>query len=185
MNLTGTHIQVIGVLITIILLAAVGTIYVMRNTDQAILPETRELFSQAERDNGNYTYVTETGEPKALDEYLGKVVIVTLWASWSPYSATDLPMLDALAEELLSENIAVVALNRKETLPQAQRYLATIPALEHVSIIIDTEDRFYQSVSGYAMPETLIYDTRGNLTHHLHGQVDSTTLRDYARALLE
>lgn len=162
-----------------------ATYFYLHYQTTRVVDETRELFKQSESTAGEFTYVDINGNPVNLDDYLGKVIVVMAWASWSPYSNTDLSMLNALSGELRDRGVVFIALNRKDTLALAQRYLATVPPLPELLVVIDTEDRFYQTVGGYAMPETVLFNQRGEIIQHWRGQVDSDTLRTHINSVLQ
>jgi thiol-disulfide isomerase/thioredoxin len=112
-------------------------------------------------------YVALGGTPVSLGDYIGTTKLyVNSWASWSPLSRDELIALNELAGEYRDRGITFIALNRKEPKEQAERYLASLPPLDNLTIVIDTEDHFYSRSGGYAMPETITYDTDGNLISH-------------------
>lgn len=158
----GLIIILIGFLVT-----AIAT-YRYLHTEAEINQATKQIFSGTEN---QFTYVDIQGNPVSLESFLGQPVVVTTWASWSPFSATDLPAIDSLAKEYAEKNVTFLAINRKESIEQAQRYLSTIMPLTAAQVIVDTEDYFYQSVGGYAMPETVIFDQAGTIVLHTHGTV--------------
>jgi thiol-disulfide isomerase/thioredoxin len=128
----------------------------------------------------NETYATYTdllGNPVALENYLGKTVVAVSWASWSPFSAADLTQLNLLAEETQSEEVVFLAINRKETREQAQRYIATLPELANILVVIDVEDKFYTLTGGYAMPETVVFDNAGKIILHHRGELPLDLVR--------
>lgn len=125
-----------------------------------------------------YTYLD--GTPVALESFFGKPLLVNSWASWSPLSRDELIALNEIAGQYPDETIEFIALNRKETKEQAARFLSTLPPLPNLTIIIDTNDYFYNRVGGYAMPETIVFDATGTLVVH---ERNPQTL-DSLRALL-
>ncbi len=140
----------------------------------AVEESTKDIFVG---DPGVVTYTDVNGTELSLEDYLGRVLIVTSWASWSPFTAGDFTSLNLIANDYADKGVMFMAINRKETKEQAQRYLSTIPSFPNLKIIIDTQDHFYNSVSGYAMPETIVFDTRGNVVLHLRGAVNATEVR--------
>jgi thiol-disulfide isomerase/thioredoxin len=158
--------KTIALLALVVIAISAGVVWYMAN--HSVREETREIFTNT---TAAATYIDLEGKPLSLEDFLGDVLVVASWASWSPFSATDLSNLSALSGEYTESGVTFVALNRKETKEQAARYLATIPALTGIVIAIDTEDRFYQSVGGYAMPETVIFNTTGDIVFHARGVV--------------
>lgn len=129
------------------------------------------------------TFTTVTGEPIEPVRGTPTVRLIYSWASWSPSSAVDLPLLESLA--LRFPEVAVVALNRAEPLNTANRFLATLPEFTAVDVVVDTNDSFYSRVGGYAVPETLIYDEAGTLLHQLRGPLSESELTRILLGLTE
>jgi uncharacterized FAD-dependent dehydrogenase len=44
--------------------------------------------------------------------------------------------------------------------------------MTEVKFLLDTSDRFYKSIKGYAMPETVIYDPEGRIYFHARGPIN-------------
>ena len=121
----------------------------------------------------------------SLEAYLGKVVVVTTWASWCPQCRESLERADAAAETLDSAGISVLAINRTEPTARIERYLADLPELSHVTLIRDTADHFYKTTGGYAMPETVVIDKSGEVAAHFRGVFDTDAILAAARAAAE
>ncbi|MFM2424277.1 MAG: hypothetical protein RLZZ70_668, partial [Candidatus Parcubacteria bacterium] len=111
-------------------------------------------------------YETLLGNKVTFNDMLGQIIYINSWASWSPLSRDELIALNDIAGQEQNSDIHFVALNRKESKEQAARFLATLPPLPNLTIIVDTEDHFYQVTGGYAMPETVIYNADGELFLH-------------------
>jgi thiol-disulfide isomerase/thioredoxin len=124
-------------------------------------------------------YIDMEGNVLDFDSYLGEVIIVNSWASWSPDSVNELPMLARVANEFSDKNVKVIAINRSEPKTTAERFLQTIGAADGVELVLDADDRYYKSVVGYAMPETIFYDRAGNIVHHEHGVLTEDKVRQY------
>ncbi len=173
------NLKVIFVLIFVLIIALSLTIWLKNQNSQEILKDTVATFSN---EPGELPYTDLVGNPVSLDKYLGKVLVVQTWASWSPFTQTDMEVLDELAKPYSPEKVVFLAINRKETKEQAMRYLSTVPNIVNVVIILDPRDRFYSAVGGYAMPETVIYNQKGEIVRHLRGQASaeeiSTTLNE-------
>ncbi len=163
-SLNRKQIIFIGALFVCIVLVSLYTYTVVKRSHFGVSEEAKAIFSDA----GGIVYKNITGNTVSLDSYLGKVIVVTSWASWSPFSAADLTALNELAGQS-GEEVVFLAINRKETKDQALRYLATLPEFPNLVIVLDQDDRFYNLVEGYAMPETVVFDTRGEIILHDRG----------------
>lgn len=120
---------------------------------------------------GEASYTDLAGNPISLTDFVGKIIVVNVWASWSPFSANDLQNLVDIAKEVNEEEIEILAINRAEPATTAERYLSTIGVLDNVTLVLDPGDKYYKSIGGYAMPETVIYDKEGNVFSHRRGVI--------------
>jgi hypothetical protein len=59
--------------------------------------------------------------------------------------------------------------NRKESNETARAYLDAIGRQDGIEYIIDTTDFLFSTLDGYAMPETLLFDSVGNVYFHKRG----------------
>ncbi len=133
-------------------------------------------------ENSPNRYTSITGVPIAVTEVVGnQKLYVNSWASWSPLSRDELIALNEIAGEYKDRGITFIALNRKEQKEQAERYLTTLPTLDNLQIVIDTEDHFYSRSGGYAMPETITYNDDGVLVRHERNPLS----KDQMRVLIE
>jgi thiol-disulfide isomerase/thioredoxin len=112
------------------------------------------------------------------------VIYVNTWASWSPLSRDELIALNEVAGEFKDKPITFIALNRREPVSQAQAYLATLPPLPNLTIVIDSTDEFYKEVTGYAMPETVLYTKDGAIWRHERQPLTAEVIRTLANELL-
>lgn len=155
--------------LTVVVVLVVGVTFIVR--DRAAREEANQAEETLFSDAGESPYVDKNGNGVSLEGNLGKVIVVNSWASWSPFSVEELQSLNQFALEYKDKNVVVIAVNRKETKEQAERFLSTLPPLDNLQIVIDTKDFFYGAVGGYAMPETVFYDSRGTIIEHRQGAV--------------
>jgi peroxiredoxin len=173
---------VIAVLLALVLLVAAATFYIRYQRANAIPEETQRLFAGNE---GGQTYTDTKGNQISLEQYLGKVLIVTTWASWSPFTTPDLTVLNEIVASYDANKIVGLGINRMEPRSQAERYMATMPEFPNVVLVIDTEDFFYKSVGGYAMPETLVFNAKGEIVEHVRGTINKEQMVALIDSILE
>lgn len=123
------------------------------------------------------------GNEVSLLSYTGKPLVVNAWATWSPFSKGELEGLSQLKKEF-GDKIEILAINRKETAATINAYLESIGSTEGVTFIQDDQDAFFNSVTGYAMPETIIYDREGNEVSHVRGTMTKDEMRNGIEAAL-
>jgi len=167
----------LGVLI-LVLGTITAIIYSSHKSDQ--LNEAKQTLGV---DNGSI-YTDLDGNKIELANFLDQVLIVNIWASWSPFSAQELPLLEKIAETYRDKNLVVLAINRKEEVPQVMRYIKTLPDLPNIIFVIDKTDHFYKASGGYAMPETIIYNKQGTMVFHGRGTINEDDFISKIESLL-
>ncbi len=58
----------------------------------------------------DFTAYDHNGKPVSLHDFRGKVVLVNFWASWCGVCKTEKPKLQAMAEDMVSDDFVVLAL---------------------------------------------------------------------------
>jgi len=160
----------LAVIIGIIILVGVYAYSVTHENAQSTLMKS-EAGTSLVTEQGESAYTDIEGNPIAIDENLGHILIINSWASWCPACANELPDLAKLGEEFANKNVKVLAINRAEPKSTASAFLASVSAVDGLQLVLDPTDKFYSSISGYAMPETLFYDPQGNIVFHQRGQM--------------
>jgi thiol-disulfide isomerase/thioredoxin len=162
-------IVAIGIVFLILLISFVAWWFYKSNQ---INSETRSVFAVEE---GEAPYSDLYGKPVALEKYIGEPLVVVTWASWSPFSEADIKTLSALSKEY--EYATFMAMNRKEPKEQAQRYVNTLSDIDGVLIVLDPRDEFYTAIDGYAMPEVVVYNKRGDIILHERGVTNVESIK--------
>lgn len=154
----------------LVIILTVVTFNFVKNKQQAETNVAAKLLAT------DIPYKDTLGNPVSLDGYLGQVMVVTTWASWSPFSTFDLPVYNKLAASYDDSAVIFLAINRAESKEQAERFLSTMDSLPNLVVILDEADNFYTASLGYAMPETIVFDKFGQVIAHFHGQVKAEVL---------
>lgn len=134
--------------------------------------------------NESQTYTDLSGNPVRIRDFHGKILIVNAWATWMPFSQNELSMLSAVAEKY-PEEIQVLAINRMEQAGIARSFMGVNPVSDKVRVLLDPNDSFYTSVGGYAMPETVVYNTDGVIVYHARGVLNESEIMSVIASLLK
>lgn len=168
--------SIITIFILVVVLLALGTVtYFMHSKN--VLNEKDTAATQSLSASEETPYTDIDGNSFSFDDYRGNVRVVNVWASWCPFCAQELKDFEVLAEEYRDQNVAVIAVNRKETKEKVIAFLKTVGTFEHTVFTIDLTDAFYTSVGGFSMPETVFYDARGNVVMHRRGALSLEEMR--------
>ncbi len=112
-------------------------------------------------------FVDLKGENISLDSYKGKRLLVNFWATWCTPCLQEMPSLVRAQEILKDENYVflfptsddldkIIAFNKRKNYPlQFLHYTSTLDKLNI-----------------YALPTTLIYDTKGKMAKRIDGATE-------------
>lgn len=162
----------ISVLIAVLLIA--GWYTFIRESSEKLSPQDTagNVFLASE-----LTLEDLEGRPVSLEQFRGKAVVVSSWASWCPSCMDELPNLSALSQLYNPDDVVVLAINRAETLTQIDAYKKEIGALPGVLLLKDDTDSFYRFIDGFTVPETVFYDADGSVVFHKRGPMTLDEMR--------
>lgn len=172
---------VLGALMLVLICVSV-LVYVVYLSPTGIQARLHSDLGESVGDSVGH-FVTLDGVEVDMDEYDGDLLIVNFWASWSPFTEADHRVL-ASVKTTFGERITIRAVNRKEDAATGNAYLDVIGKQNGIEYITDTTDLLYGERGGYAMPETVIFDTVGNEIHRVRGTVSEDALRQTIADLL-
>ncbi|MDP9146935.1 MAG: TlpA family protein disulfide reductase [Acidobacteriota bacterium] len=130
------------------------------------------------------------GYQKLLDEYRGKPLLVTFWATWCEPCRDEYPMLNELAKQYAPQGLKVVGVNLNDDgdLILMRRFLTRYkPIFPNVRKKMGGESEFVQSVlPGWngAIPASFFYARDGRQIGHLLGENNRDTYDAAIRMLI-
>lgn len=117
------------------------------------------------------------GKPVNLQDYVGKPLVINLWATWCPPCRREMPVL-AEAQTGRSD-VTFLFVNQGEDAQAIQQYL-TKETLQLNNVLLDSGGRLGQHIGSTALPTTLFYDAGGYQVGSHLGELSRASL---ARAL--
>lgn len=119
-----------------------------------------------------------------LSEFKRKLLLVHSWASWCPYCGEELQNLAKLKEQF-GDEIEILAINRAEPERDARAFTESLGIdSSQVELLFDPDDTFFRSINGYAMPETVFINARGEIVFHQRGPMDINTMTEHILTLM-
>ena len=116
-----------------------------------------------------------------LSVFVGRPLIINLWATWCPPCRREMPILD-VAQRAHPE-IHFVFVNQGESLEAVNHYLNTI-GLKMQNVVLDPGRQLSARTSSSGYPTTLFYDAKGRLYKRHVGELSTATLREVIDALI-
>jgi thiol-disulfide isomerase/thioredoxin len=128
------------------------------------------------------------GEPFGNADLVGKVHVVTFWATWCHYCRDELDELDGLAASYDPERLSIVAVNREGgdlSLAQATALARRYRDVKRLDYAVAVDDGKMARAFGVGpIPHTAIFDRTGRLRHVHQGRVSGDTIASEIDALL-
>lgn len=122
-------------------------------------------------------FTDSKGAPVEIEDYVGKPLVVNLWATWCPPCRREMPVL-AEAQRNHPE-LTILFVNQGEGQAAVNQYLEA-EALGLDNVLLDISGRLGQHVGSMALPSTLFYDAEGRQVDSHLGELSRASL---ARAL--
>lgn len=126
----------------------------------------------------DFTLTDLAGQPVALTDYRGKVVLVNFWASWCPSCLSELPDYEQVYQQHggSAGDFVILGVNLQESQSQVGEYSAGLGVT--FPVLLDTDGnvttRQYQ-VTG--MPGSFIIDRQGVIFYRHVGPLNTATLQ--------
>ena len=98
-----------------------------------------------------------------LSKYVGKVVVLDFWASWCGPCMKTMPEVDRVVKEIGGNQVELVAINLQEGKERINTALARLAIA--ATVLLDVDGEVAQLYQANAIPQTVIIDRTGVVTH--------------------
>ena len=121
---------------------------------------------------------TLDGEPLALADFEGKVVVINVWGSWCGPCRAETPDLVRLAQETKDQGVQLLGVNTRDNLSSAQAFVKKFK-VPYPSLFDDDGQLLLplgEIIPTAVIPSTVVVDLEGRIAARVIGPVDYTTL---------
>lgn len=106
-------------------------------------------------------FIDGEGQPRTLENFRDKVVLLNIWATWCGPCRHEMPTLDRLQARLGGEDFQVVALSIDRAGLGAVREFFDEINIAHLRIFIDESGRAARDLKTFGLPTTLLIGSDG------------------------
>lgn len=131
-------------------------------------------------------FISNDGRFSLPPQYSGKVVVLTIWASWCPLCQLEMPEILKLQRKYQGRGLEVIAVSldrdttKKTAEEQIKAYLDKIRGHD-LNLIIDSRGDFLRAFRMKGMPTTYIYDRKGWQVDSILGEFKGTSEENIKR----
>lgn len=121
--------------------------------------------------------VDRHGNKISAPDHIGKIVVISFWATWCPPCRKELPIIDNLQRLAGKDNLSVIAVNFGEKRRTFRKFIKAAK-LKNLTFTHDSKGRIGKKSYGVtAIPHMVIVDHTGKIAHiHIgygEGSIDS------------
>ena len=122
------------------------------------------------------------GSAVSLSKFVGRPLIINLWATWCPPCRREMPALNSARQA--HPEVEFVFVNQGESVKTVESYLAAY-GLQMPNIVVDPAKQLSTRTGAAGYPTTLFYDAKGRLYLRHTGELSRATLDEKINRLLE
>lgn len=118
------------------------------------------------------SFVDAKGQPRTLNDWQGKTVLLNLWATWCAPCRKEMPDLDRLQAELGGDKFEVVALGvDRGGVKAAEKFIEQV-GTKSLALYVDPTAKMANELRVVGLPATLLIDAEGREIGRLLGPAE-------------
>lgn len=112
------------------------------------------------------------GTPRRLADYVGKPLVVNLWATWCPPCVKELPTLAALAHNVAKDGILVLPISSDRGGAKTVTAFYAAHGISGLPVLIDKDSALVHAFGVQGLPTTFVIDRTGKVVGVEQGGMD-------------
>jgi peroxiredoxin len=127
-----------------------------------------------------FTLTAQGGQPVALAQFKGQVVMLNFWASWCGPCRQEMPLLDSIYKKYSKLGFTLIGINVEPDSKAANDWLRQTPVT--FPILYDTDSKVSKLYGVSGMPSTVIVDRKGTV-RMIHRGYKAGDEQDYLNSI--
>jgi thiol-disulfide isomerase/thioredoxin len=123
-----------------------------------------------------------SGKHVSLNDYLGKVILVNLWATWCPPCREEMPTLETFFEKHKQDDFVLIAIDQEETLdvvtPFVKEFGLTFPVWLDINYLAERE---FNTAN---LPSSYVIDRNGRVRLMWIGGISRSNLEKFVTKMI-
>jgi thiol-disulfide isomerase/thioredoxin len=173
-------------IIAVALAGLAGGIYLSHwQTTRPVITADKPLTKPASQRRPDFALLDTDDQPRKIDEWDGKVVMINFWATWCPPCRREMPALHKLYETYKDKGFVIIGV----AIDEKQNVIDYIDPLEidYPVLIGDQEGiyitRDYGNRLG-VLPYTVVIDRQGNIVYRHRNEITYSMAEQVIKPLL-
>lgn len=127
---------------------------------------------------------TLDGQTLTLEQYRGKPVLVTFWATTCPSCIEEIPHLAELYREMAPKGLQIIGVAMAYDPPEQVRAMVKQRQIPY-PIVLDTQEHIAREFDNVRLtPTTVLISPEGHIAHYRLGLLDMPKLKDTIQKML-
>ncbi|MEO6990406.1 MAG: TlpA disulfide reductase family protein [Candidatus Baltobacteraceae bacterium] len=122
------------------------------------------------------------GGTGSLADYRGRIVVLTLWATWCPPCRAEMPDLERVHRALAARGVVILGIDQGESAQAAGAFVRELGVT--FPILLDEQQQYGRVYEAVGLPTTIVVDRTGHIVRGIDGPVTFTQVRDIVAQLL-
>ena len=165
-------------------LVAIGIVlFILLNNSAASTDDLSAVPAQVDFASPELTLTDLSGKSVSLNDHLGSVVLVNLWATWCPPCREEMPALQMFYEKYKASGFVLVAINQEETRevvePFVNEFGLTFP------VWLDLNYQAERKFNTQSLPSSFVIDRTGKVRLMWFGGISQKNLEKYVTDVIK
>lgn len=170
-------------------LAGLAAVLALRGPDNPPLGGTPSGFvlNDTPKPVPDVRFTDGDGQPRTLEDFHGKVVLLNVWATWCLPCRKEMPTLDRLQVALGGSGFEVVALSVDRQGAAAVNTFFSEVGVRHLAVHVDASGQVLSALAALGLPTTVLIDADGLELGRLMGPAewDAPYMVAFLRSVVE